>query len=169
MTLLLLLCSSQANIQYGSIPDHIITNFDRNYNDALIRIRCDGVEGVVHKYYISDGFGPRIITTIETLRDSINFKFVIETFSNYMYLNYADCIILKINNIINGLNETINNIGPYYITELNDDTYFILHKHAITIKEFISINKNNNLFVEFYNTTHVGIRWHRDDIVNEYE
>jgi len=164
MIALLLLCSSQANFQYGSIPQHTITYFDDLYKDAWIgSINCDGVLGIAHKYYISDELEPIINATIETLHNNNNFKFFIEIYSNYIYKNNIECAIQKINDIRSRTHQIEKNINPYYVTELIDDTYFILHEQTITLKKFIIINKDKNLFVEFYNTTHTGIRWHNND------
>lgn len=142
-------------LQYGHVPTHVVKkyNIDNDFTQNDF-IDCMGIKGYISRSYTIDKNNPLIQVSVEKPRDK-NYKFAIKINANYWYNNNVECIIYKISYYI---------YSYYYlnIIELADNTYFILINKTFSNEELIYINKNINLFVEFYNETHTGIRWYNN-------
>lgn len=154
MKYIFLIFSLVKAFQYGYIPTHIIKNFNRGYSCAWIdSLNCMNIKGYISRCYTINKDAPLIQASIEKQQNE-NYKFVIKIHSNYIYNDNIECII-----------QTISEYGysHFNIIELTDNTYFILTNKSLSFDELININNQTNTFVEFYNETHTGIRWHDHD------
>jgi hypothetical protein len=146
----LILCLVQA-FEYGHIPTHVIVKVNVGYNYAVFNsINCAGNKGYFMVTNTADDNIPVVHASIRKTDDVVGYNFVISIYSNYLYDNDIMCILHSLQELHNS----------FIVIELSDETYFILINKTVTHKELISINKNKNMFVEFYNKTHSGIRWH---------
>ena len=144
---------------FGQIPRHIIKNINRGHHCGNVDIiNCGDGQGYISKCYTINNDAPLIIASIEKQQNE-NYTFMIKIHSNYFYNHEIECISYTLIDY---------NFTYFDIIELTDKTYFIMINKMVSYDEILKINNHSNTFVEFYNETHTGIRWHdHDDYCSE--
>jgi hypothetical protein len=155
-------------IKYGFIPiKHEIVKREYGSSASIMPIKChtrinnkfEIVTGAVYKMVEPpklDYYTPNINMTIR-LQDHELQKFSIEVHTNYDYDDDYHCCIYDLAKILNYNINVVSHI-------LTDKTIFgMVNYDAYTYNNIIKIAHQKCMFVQFYNGTHIGIRympWH---------